>query len=271
MPKPRACRKCASCNDNCKPNSLIEALEKPKKELSKMDEALIEASRAGYEVMDDGQVIAPSGRYRTLCGKIRGQGRTAQYLYFTITTGSREDNTRATRTVMVHRLSAYQKFGDDMFREGVQVRHLDNNEQNNAPANLCLGTGSVNMMDRPPEVRSAHAGKAHRKYTDEQIVEMVEMHKAGKTYKEIMARFGIKSKGTVSYIMNNSMASEEARGGESLGHKPAYTPEQEAEVVRMYLAGEQMRVIREKFGMRSNGSIASILKRHGIKSNRRKK
>lgn len=50
--------------------------------------------------------------------------------------------------VMVHRLQAYQKYGDEMFDESVQVRHLNGDPSDNSWDNIAIGSQSDNMMDR---------------------------------------------------------------------------------------------------------------------------
>jgi len=55
--------------------------------------------------------------------------------------------------VPVHKLQAYQKFGESMFALGIQVRHLDGNHLNNEPNNIAIGTPHDNMMDIPKEER----------------------------------------------------------------------------------------------------------------------
>ncbi len=51
--------------------------------------------------------------------------------------------------VKVHRLQAYQLFGDKIFEPGVVVRHLDSDTKNNSLSNIAIGTYKDNHMDRP--------------------------------------------------------------------------------------------------------------------------
>ena len=62
--------------------------------------------------------------------------------------------------VSVHKLQAYQMFEEEMFVEGIVVRHLDGDPLNNSPENIAIGTVRDNIMDRDPEARRAHAIKA---------------------------------------------------------------------------------------------------------------
>ena len=110
----------------------------------------------------------------------------------------------------VHRLVAYQKYGDSTFQEGIEVRHLDGNSLNNAWDNIALGTHSENMMDQPASQRlrkSLVATALVRKFDHKEIMSDRE---SGMSYKQIMQKHGIKSKGTISFIVNSSLASQEA-------------------------------------------------------------
>jgi len=105
--------------------------------------------------------------------------------------------------VLYHRFQAYMKFGDKIFEKGIMVRHLDGNKLNNHWDNLALGTNSDNQMDICSEVRQKRA--SHPKYDHQEILKDRE---DGMTYKEIMEKHGIKSKSTVSHIINKSLAQE---------------------------------------------------------------
>lgn len=87
--------------------------------------------------------------------------------------------------VYCHRLQAFLKYGNKLYEDKIEVRHLDNNSFNNTFDNIVLGTHSENLLDSPKEVRSARsvkAGHAHRKYDHEKVVELF---KSNLTYKEI--------------------------------------------------------------------------------------
>ena len=86
-----------------------------------------------------------------------------------------------------------------MFAKGILVRHLDGNSLNNKASNLALGTNSDNMLDKSKEDRVAHAKHAASflvKYPWDRIKAD---RKSGMTYKELMSKYSIKSKGTLSY------------------------------------------------------------------------
>ena len=66
----------------------------------------------------------------------------------------------------------------------------------------CWGSHSDNMNDVPKEVRMKAASNANKKYSDE-LVEAIKHDKtSGMSYKDLMAKYNISSKGTISYIIN---------------------------------------------------------------------
>jgi hypothetical protein len=68
-----------------------------------------------------------------------------------------------TRTCWVHRLVAFQKFGDALYLNRPDVRHLDGDHQNNLDDNIALGTRSMNLLDIPPTERSDRAKRVNVK------------------------------------------------------------------------------------------------------------
>lgn len=104
-----------------------------------------------------------------------------------------------------HRFMGYLKFGEEIYKSGIQVRHLDGNPLNNSWDNIDIGTQSENMHDIPKERRLQSALKATQKvkrYSDEDVIKMKELHDKGATYTDIMKSFNISSKGTLSFILN---------------------------------------------------------------------
>ena len=96
--------------------------------------------------------------------------------------------------IQVHKLQAYQKFGNKVFEKGIQVRHLDNNSLNNSWNNIDIGTQSQNMMDIPKEKRIQKA-RNNIKYDWSEIDKDREN---GMSYKKLTEKYGVK-KGTLSY------------------------------------------------------------------------
>ncbi len=161
--------------------------------MKKYHQSIIDFYAKGYRATEEGDIISPhTGRKLAFYTKKRGG-------YYSINTGA--------GTIDVHFFIAYQKFGDKVFEEGVQVRHLDNNSKNNKDDNLILGTQSQNMYDLPKETRMRSAVNAStkiRKFSDDVVAEIKEKRSKGYKYKELMEEYGITSKGTMSHIINNT-------------------------------------------------------------------
>lgn len=152
---------------------------------------------------DKGYRVGPMGGVSNInTGRaIKLRINTKGYFYF----GIRKPSTRTSASVCVHRLQAFQKFGDRIFERGLVVRHLDGNYKNNSPENLELGTHSQNMMDKPAEQRLAmaiHAASFNTKHDHAVIRAYYNEHGWTATLK----RFNLTSKGTLSFILNNSRA-----------------------------------------------------------------
>lgn len=107
--------------------------------------------------------------------------------------------------VMVHRLQAYQKFGNKIYEEGVVVRHLDGNKLNNSYANIEIGTSIDNSLDKPKEVR-LQASKKASSYITKYTIELINKIKAdrlmGLTYNELAIKYRICNKGHVYYLLH---------------------------------------------------------------------
>ena len=148
------------------------------------------AYEKGYRVAENGDLIGPRGN--TLVPHASGNG----YPWFRYERGS--------ICVPTHRLVAYQKFGRDLYTPGLEVRHKDNDFENNSWGNLLLGNKSQNMMDKPPEERkriARIAALAQRKLSEGEAQQLRNDHVAGLSYRQLMKKYGI-AKSTVSYIVN---------------------------------------------------------------------
>lgn len=107
------------------------------------------------------------------------------------------------KRVSVHRLQAWFKFGEALYADKIQVRHLDGNPLNNHADNLALGTQSQNMMDRPAENRRASAYIASRRIAKHDHAAVITYYKIH-GFKKTLEFFGISSKGTLSFILNKT-------------------------------------------------------------------
>ena len=163
---------------------------------NKMNRAIILAFQKGYTPLKNGNIIGTSGKPLSLNKK-----DTRGYLVF----GVRNYKKRETIKIGFHRFIAYCKYGDKLFEDNIEVRHLDGNKENNNWDNIEIGTHSQNMFDKDEEVRLTQAIKASnniRKFSDEQMEDIYKDRETGMTYKEIMKKYNISSKGTLSYMIN---------------------------------------------------------------------
>jgi len=105
---------------------------------------------------------------------------------------------------LTHRLQAYQKYGNEIYKKGVVCRHLNGNPLDNSLDNIVIGTQSDNMMDRKKEDRIAHA-KLASSYWQKHNPDVIKKYYAKeKSYKKTMEHFNISSKGTLYYILNKA-------------------------------------------------------------------
>lgn len=160
--------------------------------MSKTHEAIKLAFRKGYRVTENGEVVNATGKVRAL--QIRRRRTDARYVFNIAIPGGRRF------PVPVHKLQAYQKYGEDSLAEGIVARHLDGDAFNNRPDNIALGSVLDNIMDRPAVERSSHALKAslsqQHARTDWDLIE--KDHRDGRGFKKLSQKYGV-SKGSLSY------------------------------------------------------------------------
>ena len=159
-------------------------------EKSQYNLALIHSIKKGYRVDENGTVINPNGK------PLKGFKNRDNYIVICIRYNSKSIS------IMVHRIQAFQKYGYDMFKEGIEVRHKNGISTDNSWDNILIGTHSENMMDIPIQVRMSKAFYATsfvRKHNKKKIREFYSKHKS---YAKTMKEFNISSKGTLHYILN---------------------------------------------------------------------
>jgi len=159
--------------------------------MTKQEEIIRLSKEKGYFVDKDGNVFNKDGKLISLSSTNKGTG----YKSFNI----RVNGSNPTRS-FVHRLQAFQKFGDVIFKKDMVIRHLNGNSLDNSFENIGIGTLSDNMLDIPKEKRVLNA--SNPKHDHEKIIQD---YKNGYTYKEIMEKYDITSKGTISFIINKSL------------------------------------------------------------------
>jgi hypothetical protein len=166
--------------------------------LSNKNKATMEAFKRGYRVMPEGCVRSPTGAIRRLCMQ-----NCNGYKKFSFNITIRGKAT----AIYVHKLAAYQKFGDTVFASDIEVRHLNNVSTDNSLANIGIGTHKQNMHDIPQNLRKQYSSKGSvagakklRKFNDEQIVLIRKMHISGMSYNKLCKIFKC-AKSTISYII----------------------------------------------------------------------
>ena len=150
------------------------------------------AHELGYSVTDDGFIQSPSGKY---IGSYGSKG----YLKFTL------QYKKKTLTIYAHRLQAYQKYGNEIYKVGLQVRHLNNDKKDNSIDNIAIGTNKENISDRNKESiirQSLYASSFTKKYNNDSIREY---YNKTKSYKLTQDKFNISSSGTLHYILKQSV------------------------------------------------------------------
>lgn len=143
----------------------------------------------GYRINNTGEIISPRNK------KLKPY-YISIYKNFNFRYNGKSYNCK------VHRLQAYQKYKDEIYKNNIVVRHLDGNPNNNHRDNIEIGSYSDNMFDVQQEIRINRSSKANLKYNHENIIKDYNL---GMTYLEIMDKYGISSKGTVSFIINKSL------------------------------------------------------------------
>lgn len=166
--------------------------------MATMNETLLIAKKKGYFVNKSGDVIGPKGKRSLRKHNYSG----IDYYNFTI----KLYDGRSSNSICVHRLQAFQKFGEKIFEKGIVVRHINGNSLDNSYDNIQIGTISDNSMDRDPKDRLEHSIKAavkNRVLTDDEVKQVRLRREQGLTYQEIADEFGLSGKGQAHYIVNN--------------------------------------------------------------------
>lgn len=165
---------------------------------------ILKAYEKGYKINEEGKPLNPKGK------ELKGHVNSKGYLEI----GIRYNNVKG--NLDVHRFQAYQKFGDKIFEEGIQVRHLDGNQLNNKLENIEIGSAFDNTMDKSPETRYKVAIIASRKYQEstrsyEERCKIYDELSKGTSYKNIGNKYKV-SKSTLSYMKNQSIEYKEYLG-----------------------------------------------------------
>lgn len=172
--------------------------------MTKTNLVLLHAYDLGYRCDDLGNVTSKKGQ---LIPYTDSRG----YLSFSVRIYPPIHHKKISRHLPVHRLQAYQKYGDKIFEKGIHVRHLNGNPLDNRVENILIGSASENMMDKPKEVRSwcaINASNSIRKFSNLEMIEIKKFHNEFKSYEKTMKKFNIGSKGTLHRILNVEYVTE---------------------------------------------------------------
>ena len=140
------------------------------------------AYEKGYRVTKDGQLLNPKGKKISGCVNNRG------YKHLSFKINKKHNN------LLIHRLQAYQKYVNELFGDGIVVRHLNGNRLDNSWNNIAIGTQKDNAMDIPKQIRikrGISAGKAAIKYPKEFVLKLKEEYKLIKNYSELGRKYNI--------------------------------------------------------------------------------
>lgn len=154
------------------------------------------AKSMGYYVDKSGQAYSPRGN------KVGTRGKS-NYLYF----GIRINKSKVIK-VYIHRLQAFQKFGEKIYERGLEIRHLNNNCRDNSLHNIGIGTRIENLYDFSEKERYIRAKKAsdavkkQKRIADDVALEIISKYLNGVSYKALIKEYNISSKGTLSFIIN---------------------------------------------------------------------
>lgn len=160
---------------------------------------LAHAYEIGYRVNVDGVFTGPRGNVIPI--KCKSNHRYPQAL---ITMGGKRHN------ILIHRFAAYCSYGEDVFADGIVVRHLNADVLDVSRGNIAIGTHSDNELDKPNEVRSKNARQAvlsredtrrltMRKFTDDQARSIKIRLASGERGADIAREFDV-SKDTIYQI-----------------------------------------------------------------------
>lgn len=172
---------------------------------SQSDRGILEAFDQGYTVNESGELISPSGSISKLSLSSNG------YLSRKIWVEALQKRVQFS----FHRFVAYCKFGNCLFEDGIQVRHLDGNKLNNCWDNIEIGTQSQNTLDIPSEIRDFNttiaakkAGLKLRKLSCDQVTNLRQDRENGMTYSQLSDKYGGLSYGTIYSIVKGKTYKE---------------------------------------------------------------
>lgn len=150
-----------------------------------------------YSITEDGNLLRPDG------SEIDPLSTNKQG-YAII--GFRRRKQRIDLQVPVHRICAYQKYGEALFAPSVVVRHLNGDKLDFRPTNISIGTMRENTQDNSDEVKqlitraAREAAKERRLFSDSQVRRIRKRNAKGEGYQKLANELGC-SKATIRGIV----------------------------------------------------------------------
>lgn len=157
------------------------------------------AYEKGYRVTKDGQLLNIKGRK---IGIINSQGYESTMI--------RINGKKV--TIKTHRLQAYQKYSNELYEDGIVVRHLNGNRLDNSFSNISTGTQADNLKDIPLKQRQLNAlPSAHKriKHPKKLVDKLIEEYKVLKSYAKLSRKFNL-SYDTTYYLINKRKVFKDA-------------------------------------------------------------
>jgi hypothetical protein len=148
------------------------------------------AKEKGYTISTDGKILNFKNK------ELRGGGHISGYKYISFMYENKKIH------IYAHRLQAYQKFGNDIFKKGIMVRHMNGIKTDNSIQNIEIGTSKDNQMDIPSELRKLRSinNGPERKYDYKSVQDF---HLTSSSTRETMDKFNIPNRQTVYSIIKN--------------------------------------------------------------------
>jgi len=144
----------------------------------------------GYRVSENGELLDPSGKVTSAWAGAGG------YLV-----KSRKFNGTPSH-FKIHRLAAYQKYGEAMFEPGIEVRHLNNVKTDNSLNNIAIGTPKQNHGDMSKEARIKRSmkGSLKARIPDEIRARIISEFKNGANRKSLREKYRISRTSMVNVL-----------------------------------------------------------------------
>ena len=161
------------------------------------NEAVIEAGKKGYRVTEDGRIVNHKGK--VIKGSI---DKTKGYPRISVTIDGK------TRDILIHRLAAYQWFGEKVFRAGVLVRHIDGDKCNFSKSNIAIGSYEENANDMSRYQRIKRSMK-RRNLTTDNVIDIRNKSDQGIPYSALSKEYNV-SISLISLIVNKKIYSNVA-------------------------------------------------------------